>query len=99
MSDLTGPSISWASLMPWQREVIASVAGLEPFSLERTIESDRRGTTAHIQEARLVAVGNAHGVSRKSRPGRVMRTVLRSTQKPTLSYTRPGRIARARRST
>lgn len=98
MEGLTGTSISWASLTQWQREVIVSVAGLEPYSLARTGVFGPRATTVLIREARLASLVNAGGVRRKSRQGRAMRTVLKSTPRRTLSYTRPGRTARVQHS-
>lgn len=99
MSDLTGTPISWESLTQWQREVIVSATGLGLCSLARTGVFGRRATTDLIREARLAALVSAGGVRRKSRQERVMRTVLRSTPRRTLSYTLPGQIAKRERFT
>lgn len=97
MYDQTGRPISSASHPQFHCEVTASGVKWEPFWWGRIFGSVPRDTTDRIREGRRAALENAGGVRRRSRPERVMRTVLKSTQRPTLSSTLRGQIARAQR--
>jgi hypothetical protein len=99
MYDQTGRPISSGSHPQFHCEVTASGLKWAPFSWDRIFGFVPLATTDRIREARRAALESAGGVRLKSRPERVMRTVLKSTQRPTLSSTLRGQIARAQRCT